>query len=308
MTRSATTSAASSARLVDYLLLLVLASVWGASYTFIKIGVETIPPVTLIAARTLIASAVLVLVMRGRGVSLPKDRTLWRLFAFQALMNSVLPFTLIAWAEQRVDAGLAAILNSATPIFTFLITAAVTRHEAAGLRKLVGTALGLAGICLVVGVEALRGIGIGFAAQLAVVLATACYAVAAIFGRHFKGLDPMVPAAGSLLSGAAMLLPLSLAVDQPWTLTPSGESLLALVALAVISTALAFTIYFRLLRTLGSVGTTAQGYLRVPIGVGIGVLALGETLASTAALGMVLVVAGVAAMTLPERKHAVRPT
>jgi drug/metabolite transporter (DMT)-like permease len=240
--------------------------------------------------------------MRWRGVSLPRDRTSWKRFAFQALMNSVLPFTLIAWAERTIDAGSAAILNSTTPIFTFLITIAITRHEPAGLRKLAGIALGLAGICLVIGVEALDGIGIGLAAQLAVVLATICYAVAAIFGRNFKGLDPMVPAAGSLLAGSIMLLPLSLAVDRPWTLSPSGESLLAVLGLAIVSTALAFTIYFRLLRTLGSVGTTAQAYLRVPIGVGIGVFALGETVAPTAAMGLVCVVLGVAAMTIPERK------
>jgi drug/metabolite transporter (DMT)-like permease len=287
----------------EYLLLLALASVWGASYTFIKIGVETIPPLTLIASRTLVAGAVLLTVMRWRGVSLPRDRTSWKRFAFQALMNSVLPFTLIAWAERTIDAGSAAILNSTTPIFTFLITIGITHHEPAGLRKLAGIVLGLAGICLVIGVEALDGIGIGLAAQLAVVLATICYAVAAIFGRNFKGLDPMVPAAaGSLLAGSIMLLPLSLAVDRPWTLSPSGESLLAVLGLAIVSTALAFTIYFRLLRTLGSVGTTAQAYLRVPIGVGIGVFALGETVAPTAAMGLVCVVLGVAAMTVPERK------
>jgi drug/metabolite transporter (DMT)-like permease len=246
--------------------------------------------------------------MRWRGVPLPLDRTSWKLFAFQALMNSVLPFTLIAWAERTIDAGSAAILNSTTPIFTFLITIAVTRHEPAGPRKLAGIALGLAGICLVIGVEALDGIGVGLAAQLAVVVATICYAVAAIFGRNFKGLDPMVPAAGSLLAGSTMLVPLSLVVDRPWTLSPSGESLLAVLGLAIVSTALAFTIYFRLLRTLGSVGTTAQAYLRVPIGVGIGVLALGEAVAPTAAMGLVCVVLGVAAMTIPERKPlAVRP-
>jgi drug/metabolite transporter (DMT)-like permease len=288
-------------RWTDYALLLLLASVWGASYTFIKIGIETIPPVTLIAARTLIAGGILLAIMRWRGIALPWDRNSWKLFAFQALMNSVLPFTLIAWAEQIVDASLAAILNSTTPIFTFLITVAVTRHEPAGWRKLAGVGLGMAGICLVVGTEALEGLGIALVAQLAVVVATICYAVAAIFGRHFKGLDPMVPAAGSLIAGATMLVPASMVLDRPWTLSPSGDSLLALLALAVISTALAFTIYFRLLKTLGSVGTTAQAYLRVPIGVGIGALVLGETLAATAAAGLVCVVGGVAAMTIPAR-------
>jgi drug/metabolite transporter (DMT)-like permease len=140
--------------------------------------------------------------------------------------------------------------------------------------------------------------------QIATVLATICYAGAAIFSRGFRDLDPMAPAAGSLLAGAAILIPLSLVVDQPWTLAPSMNSLLALLGLAVFSTAAAFVIYFRLIQTLGPVGTTAQAYLRVPIGVALGVLFLGENLTSTAWIGLACVVAGVAAMTIPARKVA----
>ena len=295
-----------TARLPDYALLVVLASVWGASYTFIKIGIETIPPVTLIAARTLIAGSLLLVVMRWRGVALPLERRLLGLFAFQALMNSVLPFTLIAWAEKTVDASLAVILNAMTPIFTFLITWRVTRHEPASFLKLLGVALGLLGTCLIIGFSALGGLGVAVLAQGAVLLATVFYAVAAVFGRHFKGLDPMVPATGSLLSGAVILIPASLFVDRPWTLAPSAASLAALLGLSILSTALAFTIYFRLLKTLGSVGVTAQAYLRVPIGVFIGMLALGETLAPTALLGMICAVAGVAAMTVPGKALRMR--
>lgn len=284
-------------------LLLALSTLWGASYTFIKIGVETIPPVTLIAARTLIAGVVLVAVLRLRGLKLPTDRQVWGRFLFQACLNSVVPFTLIAWAEQTTDAGLATILNSTSPIFAFLLTALITRHEAVTGRKLFGVAAGLIGICLIVGVEALGGFGHELWAQLAIVAATVCYAGAAIFGKNFKGLDPMMPAAGSLISGAAILIPVSLIIDRPWTLAPSADSALALLALSIFSTALAFVIYFRLVQTLGSVGTTAQAYLRVPIGVAIGVLFLGETLSSTAWMGLVCVVPGVIAMTLPARKQ-----
>ena len=115
----------------------------------------------------------------------------------------------------------------------------------------------------------------------------------------------MAPAAGSLLCGAAILIPLSLVVDRPWTLAPSAGSMLALLVLAVFSTALAFVIYFRLVQTLGSVGTTAQAYLRVPIGVAVGVVFLGESLTATAWIGLACVVIGVAAMTIPARKRAV---
>lgn len=291
---------------VELALLAVLATLWGASYSFIKVGVETIPPVTLIAARTLIAGMLLLTVLRLRGLRMPTSRAIWLRFLFQACLNSVIPFTLIAWAERSVDAGLATILNSTSPIFTFLLTLALVRHEAVTARKLFGVLAGMLGICLIVGVEAFGGLGRELVAQLAIVAATICYAGAAIFGRSFKGLDPIMPAAGSMLCGTAILIPASLVFDRPWLLAPSTDSLLALLGLSVFSTALAFTIYFRLIHTLGSVGTTSQAYLRVPIGVAIGALFLGETPSSTAWLGLGCVVTGVAAMTIPARKPALQ--
>jgi drug/metabolite transporter (DMT)-like permease len=286
----------------ELMLLLVLATLWGASYTFIRVGVATIPPITLISGRTLIAGLLLLVIMRWRGVKLPRDAATWRRFLFQACLNSVIPWTMIAWGERSLDAGLATILNSTSPIFTFFLTLAVTRHEALSSRKLIGVVAGMAGICLIVGMQALTGLGEQLTAQIVTVLAAACYAGAAIFSRGFKGLDPIVPAAGSLLCGAAALIPISLVVEQPWTLAPSANSMLALLGLAVFSTAFAFVIYFRLIQTLGSVGTTAQAYLRVPIGVALGVLFLGERLSTTAWIGLGCVVIGVAAMTIPARK------
>lgn len=279
-------------------LLLVLSTLWAASYSFVKIAVGTIPPVTLIAARTLIAGAILVAIIQWRGQALPRDATTWRRFLFQAALNSVIPFTLVAWAQQTVDAALATILNSTSPVFVFLLTALVTRHEAATGLKLFGVGAGIAGICLIIGVQALEDIGQALWAQLAIVAATICYAGAAIYGKGFGRLDPIMPAAGSMLCAAAVLVPVSLAVDRPWTLSPSMPSLLALLALSAFSSALAFLIYFRLVQTLGSIGTTAQAYLRVPIGVAIGVLFLGERLSTAAFVGLVFIVAGVAAMTI----------
>jgi drug/metabolite transporter (DMT)-like permease len=287
---------------VELVLLLLLATLWGASYTFIKLGVATIPPITLIAARTAIAGVLLLAIMQWRGVRMPRDAATWRRFMFQACLNSVIPWTMIAWGERSLDAGLATILNSTSPIFTFFLTLAITRHEALTSRKLFGVAAGMAGICLIVGVQALTGLGEQLTAQVVTVLAAICYAGAAIFSRGFRDLDPMAPAAGSLLCGAAILIPASLVVDQPWSLAPSMSSLLALSGLAVFSTAFAFVIYFRLIQTLGSVGTTAQAYLRVPIGVALSVLFLGESLTPTAWIGLGCVVIGVAAMTIPAKK------
>jgi drug/metabolite transporter (DMT)-like permease len=239
-----------------------------------------------------------------RRIPLPLDHAIWRRFFVQACLNSAVPFTLIAWAERTVDAGLAVILNSTTPVFTFLLTMFVTRHEQMTLRTAFGTALGLAGVILIVGVSALDGLGRDAVAQLAIVAATVCYAGAAIFGKGFKGLDPIVPAAGSLIAGSVVLLPVSLVVDRPWTIAPSNTSLIALVALAIISTAVPFILYFRLMQTLGSVRATSQAFLRVPFGVAIGGFVLGETLNRSAWIGLVCVLVGVGAMTI--RPHSVR--
>jgi len=292
-----------TARPLELALLLLLATLWGASFTFIKVGVETLPPLTLIAGRTSIAALTLLAILRYRRIALPRDPALWRQFFVQACLNSVFPFTLIAWAEQTVDAGLATILNSTSPIFTFILTWMIAGRQHATGRKLFGVIAGMIGICLVVGVGALAGISRQLLPELAIIAATICYAGAALFGRNFGRLDPMLPAVGSMLAGAMVLIPASLLVDQPWRLSPSTRSIGALLGLSVLSSALAFTIYFRLLRTLGPVGTTAQAYLRVPIGIAIGVVFLGESLAPTTWVGSIFVVAGVAAMTLPARKR-----
>ena len=312
MSTHSTTATRTTGSTLDVLLLLVLSTLWGASYTFIRVGVTIIPPVTFIAARTLIAGLLLIAWMAARGIAMPRELAFWRLFLVQALMNSVIPFTLIAWAERSVEAGLATILNSASPVLAFVGTWLISRHERVSARKLFGVVAGMTGICLVVGISVFDGafdnLRNRLIPQLAIVVATICYAGAAIYGRSFKGKPAVVPAAGSLIVGAALLTPASLLVDHPWTLHPSMRSIEALLALSVLSTALAFVIYFRLVQTLGSVGTTAQAYLRVPIGVAIGVIFLDESLSATAWIGLVCVVVGVAAMTIKSPVRAADTT
>ena len=287
-------------------LLVTLATLWGASYTFIRIAVATVAPVTLIAARTLIAGLLLLAVLRWRGLALPRDVASWRPFLFQAAFNSVLPFTMIAWAQQTTNASLATILGSTSPIFIFLLTVFVTRHERVPGRKLFGVAAGIAGICLIVGYQALGGLGRELGSQLLILLSALSFAVAALYGRRFSGLDPLLPACGSLLCGALVLIPVSLLAERPWALSPSPAAIGALLGLAVFSTALAFVIYFRLLDSLGSLGTSAQAYLRVPIGVALGVVFLGEQLAPSAWVGLICVIVGVIAMTVPARARPPR--
>ena len=295
-------TALATSKAVDILLLILLSTLWGASYTFIRVGVETIPPVTLIAARTLIAGLLLIGWMSVSGVAMPRSWAVWKRLFVQAFFNSVIPFTLIAWAEQYVEAGVATILNSTAPVFVFFVTWFLTKHESVTTRKLVGVIAGLLGICLIIGFSALNGLGDQVLPQLAIVAATICYAGAAIYGRSFQGLSPLVPAAGSLIAGAIVVIPISLIFDRPWALQPSFNSTAALLLLSVFSTAIAFVIYFRLIQTLGSVGTTSQAYLRVPIGVAIGAILLGESLSPTIWMSLGCVVIGVAAMTIPARK------
>jgi drug/metabolite transporter (DMT)-like permease len=218
-------------------------------------------------------------------------------FLSQALLNAVIPWVLVAWASRIIDAKLTTILNSLSPIFIFLITWAVTRHEPATGRKFLGVTLGFAGVIVIVGPSALAGMGGHLAAELACIAGSLAYGVAAVVGRRYDKLPALVPAAGSVITGAAILVPLAF-VLEPWPADVSARSLAAVVALALFSTGAAFVVYFRLLATIGSIATASQAYLRIVVGVGLSVLLLGERLEPAHWLGLALVVSGVVAMTL----------
>ena len=149
----------------------------------------------------------------------------WKLFAFQQTINSTIPFLMITWAQQYVPAASTVVLASTTPIFAFLITWGITRHEPATLLKLAGAVLGLAGTAVIIGLDALGGLGGNILAEMVILLATVSFACATIFGLRLSEYDPMVVAAGSLLFGGLVLLPASLIVDHPWTLRPTPEAL-----------------------------------------------------------------------------------
>lgn len=284
-------------------LLAVLALLWGSSYLFIKIAVADIPPVTLIAARVSIAALFLASVMAWRGERLPRDAATWRVLFIQAILNSIGAWTVLAWGQQYVDAGLASVLNSTSPVFVFAITALFTRHEPAGVLKLCGACLGLAGVILIVGVDVLEGLGREVAGQIAVLTGAVLYAGAAIYGRRFARLPATVTATGTMLWASLCLVPLSLAVDQPWTLRPSGEALAAAGILSLACTGGALLIYFRLVKTLGSMGVASQSYLRAGVGVILGMVFLGEQIGFAVGLGVAAALLGVAALNMPARRR-----
>ncbi|MGE3711879.1 MAG: DMT family transporter, partial [Hyphomicrobiaceae bacterium] len=285
--------------LPDYLLLLVLAVLWAGSYIWVKIGLASIPPLTLMLGRISVAALFLLMVLKVRGLSLPRDPLVWRRLAIQGVFTTVIPFSLVAWGQQWVDAGAAAILNSLAPMFVFLITWGVTRHEPANPLKLFGVMAGLSGVVVVIGPEALFGMGSEIIPPIALVVASLSYGLGAINSRHFRGSNPVVSATGAMLCAALILLPFALVIERPWTVSPTWSALGAMLAVGVLSTGCGFLIYFRLARTIGSLGVSTQSYLRAPIGVVLGALVLGETITSPLIAGMLLVVIGVGAMTMP---------
>jgi len=290
-------------------LLLLLSLIWGSSFTLIKLAVATIPPFTMVAARVAIAAMLLILIATAQGHALPRGQSVWAALFVQGLLQSALPFTLISWGEMHIASGLAGVLNATPPMFVLAIAVMTGRgRQTIGGRKIVGVALGLAGVALTMGIDALSGIGTAAPlAQMAVLGASLCYALAPIWGQRFSGLPAIVTAAGAMSCAAVLMLSTAAALEQPWRLAqPPAQAIAALIALGVVCTALAMVIYFRLIRTLGPLGTTSGSYLRAGFAVALGTAILGEHLTWSSLAGMALILAGVVAVTAPARAPTIR--
>jgi drug/metabolite transporter (DMT)-like permease len=288
----------------ELLLLALLALLWGSSYLFVKVAVVDIPPITLIALRVTGAAVFLIAVMRMRGEKLPRDARTWRMLYVQAIFNSIVAWTVLAWGQQFVDASLASVLNSTSPIFVFLFTALVTRHEMLNGRKLLGALVGFTGVVLIIGIDALRGLGAQVVGQLACLLGAALYGCAAIYGKRFSHVSALTTAAGTMICATVTLVPLSFIFERPWTIHPSVAAIGATAALSVFCTGAALLIYFRLVQTIGSMGVASQSYLRAGVGVILGVAILGETLSLPAATGIAAAIIGVALINWPTHEPA----
>lgn len=288
---------------IEFGLLALLALLWGSSYLLIKIAVAEIPPLTLIAVRVVIASVVLCAVVHFQRERFPRDAATWRQLFVQAFLSSIGAWTVLAWGQQFIDSSMASVLNSTSPIFVVLITVIWTRHEVVNLRRLSGVTLGIVGVVLIVGIDVLRGLGDQVAGQLAALTGALMYAAAAIYGKRFSSLPVSVTSAATMIWSVVVLVPASLLVDRPWTLVPSAGAIVAALSLGLFCTALALLIYFRLLKTLGSVGTTSQSYLRAGVGVALGVLLLGEKITAVIFAGLVCAILGVLLINFPQRKR-----
>lgn len=281
----------------EWALLLVLSVLWGGSFFFNHIAVAALPPLTVVTVRVALAAAVLWLVVLARGVPVPRSRTAWIAFTVMGLFNNALPFSLIVWGQSHIASGVAAILNASTPLFGVVLAHLLTDEKLTASRAS-GVLLGLGGVAVMMGGAALGG-GILFAAQAACVLAAICYAVSGLYGRRFGnlGLAPLATAAGMLTCSSLLLMPVALAFDQPWTLPrPDAAVFVSLGALAVLSTAIAYIVFFRLLATAGTINLLLVTLLVPVTAVLLGVVVLGEALLPRHLAGMALIAIGLAAI------------
>jgi len=284
---------------LDFGLLIILSILWGGSFFFVEVIGSAFPPFTVVAIRVTGAAVVLLLLLRLLGHPFPIRRELLICFLVLGLINNVIPFSLFVWAQSHIASGVASILNATTPLSTAVICHFVLSDEKLSPGRLAGVALGLAGVAVMMGATALASLGDQLAAQAACLGAALSYGFAAVFGRRFRrmGIKPLATAAGQTTASSLLLLPIVLIVDQPWTLpTPAPEQIAALAGLAVLSTAVAYLLYFRILASAGATNVALVTFLVPVSAILLGILVLGEVLEVHHMAGMALIAAGLVAM------------
>lgn len=288
-------------------LLAALAVLWSASFVFIKVSAEAIPPFTLVFFRVGIAALVLHAVLMARGAFYPTRPVLYARYAVMGILNNLVPFTLIVYATARLGAGSASILNATAPIFALIVAHMATEDERITPAKLAGILLGMAGVAAMAGPQAVSGLTGDLLAVGAMLVAALGYGISAIYGRGFAGIDPTVSAACQLTAATLLLLPFMILIERPWALAmPGAVPLLSLAALAVLSTALAYVIYWALIARAGGTNTILVTLL-IPVGgVFFAWLLLGEAFTLAEAAGMVLI--GLGLLMIDGRVFGRRPS
>jgi drug/metabolite transporter (DMT)-like permease len=297
---------------LEWALLGILSVIWGGSFFFVGVAVTGLPPLTIVLLRVGLAALVLHGVVRVLGQRLPRDRGTWGAIFLLALLNNLIPFGLIAWGQTHIASGLASILNATTPLFGVIFAHFWTADEGLSRGRLAGVALGFAGVVVLLGPEVLRGLGTDLLAQVAVLGAAACYAMASVYGRRFgrQGLAPILLATCQVTASTLMLLPVALAVDRPWRLPFPGTGVLAaVIALALLSTACAYILYFRILASSGATNILLVTFLIPVSAILLGVTFLGERLEGRHFAGMGLIGLGLSAIDgrLWQRRPGLRP-
>jgi drug/metabolite transporter (DMT)-like permease len=284
----------------QWALLGLLSLLWGGAFFFGKVALGELPPFTVVLLRFGVAAIAMLALVRLGGHRMPRDRATWAGFAVLGLLNNFVPFSLIAWGQVHITSGLASILNATTPLFTALVAHALGQERLTA-HRVAGVLLGLGGVAVLIGPGAVRDLGVQTWgvhtwSELAIVGAAVSYAFAGTYGRRFRAMPSALPVAGMLTTSALMALPLALALDRPWTARPSAPVWGALLGLALLSTALGFWLYFRLLSSAGATNVMLVTLLMPVIALLLGSIALGEPVSGTALAGMALIAAGLLAM------------
>src|SRR5690348_10229262 len=283
----------------DWLIMSVLALMWGGAFFFIGVAVRHVPPLTYVWLRLTIGAAALwsYMFLRHEPVALP--RQVWGSILLLAILNNALPFALFGWSQTHIASGLASILNATTPIWGVLVAHFLTHDERMSPRKVAGVLLGFGGVAAMIGPSLLSNIGSSGLAELACVAASLSYALAAVWARRFKrqGISPLSVTTGQLTAGALIMLPLSMIVDRPWTHAfPPVPAIAAIAALALVCTAFGYVLYFRLIATSGATNALLVTLLVPPVAILLGGLFLGESLAPQDFAGLGLIAFGLAAI------------
>lgn len=275
--------------------LLALGGIWGSSFLFIELVLRELSPVSLVFLRLALAAPLLWIVVAWNRIRPPSGARLWAVLAAMALINNVAPFLLITWAQQHIASGQASILNATTPVFTALLAAMAIKNEPLTAHKLAGTFMGLLGVAVLVGHEAVLGLGGQLLAELAVIGAALCYGVGNVLGRKALGsaLHPLAAAAGQVALAAAMLAPVAIVTGgwhtAPW---PGPPTWMALITLAVAGTALAYALYFRLLASAGATNVSVVTLLVPCVAVLLGAVFLRESVTPVQLLGFAAIAVG----------------
>jgi len=283
----------------DIIMLVILSIIWGGSFFFVEVLVDHWPPLTIVTARVGLAAIGLWAIILFRRLSLPKTAEHWTALFIVGAINNALPFCLITWGQTQISSGLASILNATTPFFTVLIAGVLLADEKFSRNKIFGVIVGIVGTIILIGPEALGGMTGSTMGQLAVMGAALSYALAGVFARRFKrwGISPLMIATGQVTMAAFMLLPIMLYVDQPWTLPIlPGYALGAMLGLALISTVLAYILYFRLISSAGATNAALVTFLIPVSAILLGIVILGESFTLLQAAGMALIAVGLIIM------------
>jgi len=281
----------------DWLWIALLSVIWGGSFIFIELALAGFHPFTLVAIRLGLGAALLIiwLGMSGRFPRLTRERII--VVAVLGLLNNAIPFSLIAWGQTGLGAGLASIFNATTPLFTILVAHLWSTDDKITASRLIALLTGLGGVIVLMGGERLSELGSGIAPQLAMLGAALSYAIAGVYGRRVArlGLDPAAASAGQFSIAFLMIAPVALLIDQPWTLpAPDAAAWASVLALAVLSTVFGYLIYFKVLARSGATNTMLVTFLSPVSAILLAVTFLGERMTLTQLGGMALIFIGLA--------------